>query len=97
MVLGITHRVVQYFVAQKVTKQVGEPLLETIYEPNSICHASANYKQKEQKRSSVANERCVHSKELFLATIPPQEVCDSFEKLLTSRGANLFGRIEEAE
>ena len=83
MVLGITHRVVQYFVAQKVTKQVGEPLLETIYGPKLNLPVSANYKQKEQKCSPVANERCVHSRELFLATIPPQEVCDSFEKLLT--------------
>ena len=30
----------------------------------------------------VADERCVHSRELFLATIPPQEVCDSIERFL---------------
>ena len=34
----------------------------------------------------VADERCVHSRELFLATIPPQEVCDSYEKLLDPQG-----------
>jgi hypothetical protein len=30
----------------------------------------------------VADERCVHSRELFPATIPSQEVCDSTEKFL---------------
>jgi len=30
----------------------------------------------------VSDERCVHSRELFPATIPPQEVCDSTERFL---------------
>jgi hypothetical protein len=83
MVLEITHRVVQYSVVQKITEQVGEPLLENIYKPKLNLPMDANLQQKEQKCSPVANERCVHSRELFPATIPPQEVCDSFEKLLT--------------
>jgi hypothetical protein len=83
MVLEITHRVVQYSVVQKITEQVGEPLLENIYKPKLNLLMDANSKQKEQKCSPVANERCVHSREMFPATIPPQEVCDSFEKLLT--------------
>jgi len=79
MVLEITHRVVQYSVVQKITEQVGEPLLETIYKPKlNLPYEVQTYKQKEQKCSPVANERCVHSRELFPATIPPQEVCDSF-------------------
>ena len=83
MVLEITHRVVQYSVVQKITEQVGEPLLENIYKPKLNLLFGANYKQKEQKCSPVTDERCLHSSELFTATIPPQEVCDSFEKLLT--------------
>jgi hypothetical protein len=83
MVLEITHRVVQYSVVQKITEQVGEPLLENIYKPKLNLLRMQSQKQKEQKCSPVANERCVHSREMFPATIPPQEVCDSFEKLLT--------------
>jgi hypothetical protein len=78
MVLEITHRVVQYSVVQKITEQVGEPLLENIYKPKLNLQMTCKLKQKEQKCSPVANERCVHSRELFPATIPPQEVCDSF-------------------
>ncbi len=32
------------------------------------------------------NERCLHSIEPFNATIPPQAVGDSFEKLLNPQG-----------
>ena len=41
--------------------------------------------KEKQKRSPVSDERCLHSNELFVATIPPQVVCDSNEKLLTSQ------------
>ena len=43
MVLEITHRVVQYSVVQKITEQVGEPLLENIYKPKLNLPDSANY------------------------------------------------------
>jgi hypothetical protein len=37
------------------------------------------------KCSPVTDERCLHSIGLFNATIPPQEVGDSYENLLTSQ------------
>jgi len=39
-----------------------------------------------QKCSPVSDERCLHSNELFVATIPPQVVCDSNKKLLNPQG-----------
>jgi hypothetical protein len=59
----------------------GKPLPESIYKPKLICY-QCKLKTKEQKCLPVSDERCVHSRELFPATIPPQEVCDSTERFL---------------
>jgi ribulose 1,5-bisphosphate carboxylase large subunit-like protein len=49
MVLEITHRVVQYSVVQKITEQVGEPLLENIYKPKLNLLMDAKSKTKRAK------------------------------------------------
>ena len=64
----------------------GKPLPEPIYKPKLNLPVVQTINQIKQECLPVADERCVHSRELFLATIPPQEVCDSFEKLLDPQG-----------
>mgnify|MGYP007029205618 CR=1 FL=1 len=75
------------FSRPKVGGARGKPLPEPIYKPTLICIriAKSTIKNK-HKCLPVTDERCVHSKELFLATIPPQEVCDSFERFLVPQG-----------
>ena len=48
----------------------GNPLLEFIYNQTQNLLFGANYKQIKRKRLPVADERCVHSRELFPATNP---------------------------
>ena len=83
MVLGITHRVVKYSVVQKITELVANHYLNPSINQNSflIGHQNPLIKNKHECLP-VSDERCVHSRELFPATIPPQEVCDSIERFL---------------
>jgi len=66
----------------------GEPLPEPIYNHNlNLCFFDANQLINiKHKCSPVSDERCLHSNELFVATIPPQVVCDSNGKLLNPQG-----------
>jgi len=69
------------FSDSKGERASGRPLPESIYKPQQLF-----FIQKiiiKQKCLPVIDERCLHSNELFVATIPPQVVCDSNEKLLT--------------
>jgi hypothetical protein len=58
------------FRSSKWNEASGNPLLEFFYKPNSKFAIGANYKQIKRKRLPVADERCVHSRELFPATNP---------------------------
>ena len=83
MVLGITHRVVKYSVVQKITELVVNHYLNPSINQNSICRMKCKrINQIKHECLPVSDERCVHSRELFPATIPPQEVCDSIERFL---------------
>lgn len=57
------------FRSSKWNEASGNPLLEFIYKPklNLLLVQTIN---KKSKRLPVANERCVHSRELFPATNP---------------------------
>ena len=66
---------------------VDRPLPEHIYKTKLICILGLqNQLYNKHKCLSVVNERCLHSIGLSNATIPPQAVCDSFEKLLNPQG-----------
>jgi hypothetical protein len=62
----------------------GEPLPESNLQPQKLYFIDKIIIK--QKCSPVSDERCLHSNELFVATIPPQVVCDSNKKLLNPQG-----------
>jgi hypothetical protein len=68
-----------------VGELVDRPLPELIYKPKLLM-AIQKIKNHKHKCLSVVNERCLHSIGSSNATIPPQAVCDSFEKLLNPQG-----------
>lgn len=82
MVIGISHRVVKYSVVQKITELEANHYLNPSTNQNSFLLRCKNSIKNKHECLPVSDERCVHSRELFPATIPPQEVCDSFERFL---------------
>jgi hypothetical protein len=82
MVLGITHRVVKYSVVQKITELVANHYLNPSINQNSFLIGHKILNKNKHECLPVSDERCVHSRELFPATIPSQEVCDSTERFL---------------
>ena len=69
MTLEITYRVVQYSVLQNGTELVVIHYLNSSTTKTQFA-IGANYKQIKRKRLPVADERCVHSREMFPATNP---------------------------
>jgi len=83
MVIGISHRVVWYFVLQKGTKPTMNRYLNPSTNQHFIFQFGENYKLNiKQKCSSVMTERCLHSNELFIATFYSQGRGESFERFL---------------
>jgi hypothetical protein len=65
--IGISYRVVKYSVVQKITELKANHYLNPSTNQTQFA-VGANYKQIKKKCLPVANERCIHSRELFLAT-----------------------------
>jgi len=72
------------FSDSKGERASGRPLPESNLQPQKLYFMSKIIIK--QKCLPVIDERCLHSNELFVATIPPQVVCDSNGKLLDPQG-----------
>ncbi len=58
------------FCSSKWNGASGNPLLEFFYNQNSICNMVQTINTNKRKWLPVADERCVHSREMFPATNP---------------------------